>query len=250
MVSHTPVDLSNVGWLASVTGGEITRWANFDFERDGRALTAKVYNSVKNISGYQGQLKLRCSNGLQVTQYYGTSSSISDTSIVGNIQDPVIPVLSEDLTFTILLEYDGKLSPKLDCHFQAALLYTDPNGVRKVRVINLVLAVSKSLEDVFHFTDENAVVTTIVRDTLSFVGQQSLLELRESINNKLVDIFTHYRAMNEFGHNRAKTLSNKMLFPDSLKHLPLYMLSFLKSTVMRVSAGLTADAEWQTCIKC
>ena len=47
MVSHTPVDLSNVGWLASVTGGEITRWANFDFERDGRALTAKVYNSVK-----------------------------------------------------------------------------------------------------------------------------------------------------------------------------------------------------------
>lgn len=242
VVSHTPVDLSNVGWLASVTGGEITRWANFDFERDGRALTAKVYNSVKNISGYQGQLKLRCSNGLQVTQYYGTSSSISDTSIVGNIQDPVIPVLSEDLTFTILLEYDGKLSPKLDCHFQAALLYTDPNGVRKVRVINLVLAVSKSLEDVFHFTDENAVVTTIVRDTLSFVGQQSLLELRESINNKLVDIFTHYRAMNEFGHNRAKTLSNKMLFPDSLKHLPLYMLSFLKSTVMCASAGLTADA--------
>ena len=47
VVSHTPVDLSNVGWLASVTGGEITRWANFDFERDGRALTAKVYNSVK-----------------------------------------------------------------------------------------------------------------------------------------------------------------------------------------------------------
>ena len=86
-----------------------------------------------------------------------------------------------------MLEYDGKLSPKLDCHFQAALC-TDPNGVRKVRVINLVLAVSKSLEDVFHFTDENAVVTTIVRDTLSFVGQQSLLELRESINNKLVDI--------------------------------------------------------------
>ncbi|RCK54706.1 SED5-binding protein 3 [Candida viswanathii] len=242
VVSHTPVDLSNVGWLASITGGDISRWANFNFERDGRALTAKIYNSVKNVTGYQGQLKLRCSNGLQVTQYYGTSSSLGDTTIIGNIQDPTIPVLTKDQAFTILLEYDGKLSPKLDCHFQAALLYTDPKGVRKVRVINLVLAVTKNLEDVFHFADESAVVTTIARDTLSFIGEQSLLELRESLNNKLVDIFTHYRAMNEYGHNRAKTLTNKMLFPDSLKHLPIYLLALLKTTAMRAATGLTSDA--------
>ncbi|KAL6452552.1 SFB3 SED5-binding protein 3 [Candida maltosa Xu316] len=242
VVSHTPVDLSNVGWLSSVTGGDVTRWTNFNFERDGRALSAKIYNSFKDITGYQGQLKLRCSNGLQVTQYYGTSSSIADTTIIGNTQDPIIPVLTKDQSFTILLEYDGKLSPKLDCHFQAALLYTDPKGVRKVRVINLVLAVTKNLEDVFHFADENAVVATIVRDTLSFVGTQSLLELRESLNNKLVDIFTHFRAMNEYGHNRAKTLTNKMLFPDSLKHLPIYLLSFLKSEVLKAATGLPADA--------
>lgn len=242
VVSNTSVDLSNIGWLASITGGEISRWANFNFERDGRALTAKIYNSVKNVAGYQGQLKVRCSNGLQVTQYYGTSSSLGDTTIIGKTQDPIIPILTKDHSFTVLFEYDGKLSPKLDCHFQAALLYTDPKGVRKVRVINLVLAVTKSLEDVFHFADESAIVTTITRDTLSFVGEQSLLELRESINNKLVDIFTHYRAMNEYGHNRAKTFTNKMLFPDALKHLPLYMLSLLKSTAMKASTGIPSDA--------
>lgn len=242
VVSHTSIDLSNVGWLASITGGEISRWSNFNFERDGRALTAKIYNSVNSVAGYQGQLKLRCSNGLQVTQYYGTSSSLGDTTIVGNIQDPVIPILTKDHSFTILLQYDGKLSPKLDCHFQAALLYTDPKGVRKVRVINLVLAVTKNLEDVFYFADESAIVTAITRDTLSFVGEQSLLELRESLNNKLVEIFTHYRAMNEYGHNRAKTYTNKMLFPDSLKHLPLYVLAILKSNVMKAATGLPSDA--------
>lgn len=242
VVSHVPVDLSNVGWFASVTGGEISRWPNFNFERDARALTAKIVSSVKKITGYQGQLKLRCSNGLQVSQYYGTSSSISDTNtVVGTVQDPIIPILSQDQTFTVLLEYDGKLSTKLDCHFQAALLYTDPNGVRKVRVINLVLAVTKKLEDVFNFCDESAVVTTIVRDTLSYVGKETLAELRESLNLKLVDVFARYRAVNEYGHNQAKTMTNKLLFPDSLKHLPTYILSFLKTAAIRAHSGVNAD---------
>lgn len=64
----------------SSTGGELTRWPNLVYERDGRLFIAKFKNSVVNTSGYQGQLKLRCSNGLQVIDYYGTSSSVRDAS--------------------------------------------------------------------------------------------------------------------------------------------------------------------------
>jgi protein transport protein SEC24 len=239
VVAPTSVDLSNIGWLASVSGGSISRWANFDWERDGRALSAKFVSSVKKTRGYQSQFKLRCSNGLQVSQYYGTSST--ESTVAGTVQDPVIPILNEDQTFTVLLQYDGKLSTKLDCHFQAAMLFTDPEGVRKVRVINLVLAVSERLEDVFNFADENAIVTTIIRDTLSYIGKQPLTELRESINEKLVEIFTQYRAMSELGHNRNRTLTNQLLFPDSLKHLPQYLLAFIKSKAIRSSTGIPAD---------
>lgn len=239
---HTSVDLSNIGFLVSSTGGELTRWPNLYYERDGRLFNAKFKNSVVNTTGYQGQLKLRCSNGLQVIDYYGTSSSIRDASILGSVQDPVVPVLSKDHTFTVLLQYDGTLSRKLDCHFQAALLYTDNYGQRKVRVINLVLAVTNKLEDVFNFADENAIVATLVRDTLNFVGQQTLAELRESLNTRLVDVFSQYRAMTEFGHNLVKTMSNNLLFPDSLKHLPIYILSFLKTHAINASTGLSADA--------
>ncbi|KAK6458594.1 sec-24-like membrane protein [Scheffersomyces xylosifermentans] len=242
VVSPRGVDLSNVAWLSSMSGGSVNKWSNFNFERDGRALTAKVINSVRKASGYQGQLKLRCSNGLQVSQYYGTSSTIADASVAGSVQDPVITVLDEDQTFTVLLEYDGKLSTKLDCHFQAALLYTDTEGNRKVRVINLVVAVTERLEDAFNFADENAIVTTIVRDTLSFVGKQPLYELRESVNAKLVDVFTQYRAMSEFGHNKTRTLTNQLLFPDSLMHLPIYLLAFIKSKAIRDGTALTSDA--------
>lgn len=244
VVSEASVDLSNIGWLCSSTGGTVTRWLNFNIERDGRQFTAKFVNSVNKCKGYQGQLKVRCSNGLQVEQYYGTSSSTVNTSLAvgGGPQDPKIPVVNEDQTFTVLFKYDGKLNTKYDCHFQAALLYTDSEGVRKVRVINLVLAVSERLEDVFNFVEQDSVVTTLVRDTLSFIGKQTFLELRESVNDKLVEVFTQYRAMCELGHNRNRTLTNQLLFPDSLKHLPNYLLCFIKSVAMRPSSDVSADA--------
>ncbi|GEQ68026.1 hypothetical protein JCM33374_g1692 [Metschnikowia sp. JCM 33374] len=244
VVAETPADLSNIGWLASITGGTVSKWSNFSFERDGRALTSQIVSSVKKCTGYQGQLKLRCSNGLQVSQYYGFPTG-SDGGIVGlantSSSDPIIPVLNEDQSFTILLEYDGQLNTKYDCHFQAALLYTDPQGVRKVRVINLVLAVSERLSDVFNFVDQDTVVTTIVRDTISFIGKESTNELRKSLNEKLVEIFAAYRAMSEQNHNRNSTLTNQLIFPDSLKHLPSYFLSLLKTKALRDSSSVSSD---------
>lgn len=240
VVSPQAVDLLNVGWLANVTGGQVYKWSNFNLERDGRTFTSRFVNSARHVSGYQGQFKLRCSNGLQVAQYYGTSSSVAETNVVGGTLDPVIPTLNPDQAFTVLLKFDGSLDTKYDCHLQAAMLYTDPHGVRKVRVINLVLAVSERLEDVFHFALEDAVVTTIIKDTLSFVGQQPLVELRDSINEKLVEVFTQYRAMYELGNHKPSP--KKMIFPESLNHLPVYLLSFLKNKVIRDALGIPADA--------
>ncbi|CAH2354147.1 SED5-binding protein 3 [[Candida] railenensis] len=244
VVSDTNVDLSNIGWLCSATGGSVNRWPTFNYYRDARVLTARFKNSVINSEGYQGQLKVRCSNGLQVAQYYGTSSSMVNTSsaVGGGPQDPIIPVVNQDQSFTILFDYDGKLNTKYDCHFQAAMLYTDKYGIRKVRVINLVLAVSERLEDVFNFVEQDAVVATLVRDTLSFVGKQTFLELRESVNEKLVEVFTQYRAMSELGHNKNRALTKQLLFPDSLKHLPMYLLCFIKTRALRQSSDVSADS--------
>lgn len=224
-VSNSPVDMSNIGWLAAMTGGHVKKWLNFSFERDGRALTADIVKSVESCAGYQGQLKLRCLSGLQVSQYYGFSA---EHGILSQ-NDPQIPILSEDQSFTVFLQYDGQLNTKYDCHFQAAMLYTDPQGVRKVRVVNLVLAVSERLEDVFNFVDQDAVAATIVRDTLSFVGKESVAELRRSVSDKLVDVFTQYRLMT--GHHRAG--SNQLIFPDSLRHLPVLVMLLIKSRAVR-----------------
>lgn len=238
-VATTSVDVCNLGWMASVTGGNMYKYPSFNFERDGCRLTDAIVQSVHKCAGYQGQLKVRCSNGLQVAQYYGFPAH-SDAMGLGSA-DPVIPVLSADQAFTVLMEYDGTLDTKYDCHVQAALLYTDPQGVRKVRVINLVLAVSERLQDVFSFVDQDAVVCAVVRDTLSFVGKELMAELRRSVNAKLVDVFALYRAVAEESHNRT-AMTNQLIFPDLLKHLPAYFLALLKTKALRDSTAVLADS--------
>lgn len=239
--SDASVDLLNVGWLCLVTGGAVRKWARFEFERDGRAVAAHFAASVEGVRGYQGQLKVRCLNGLQVEQYYGALTAAAALRAVlavgGAAEDPTVAAVHTAQLFLVLFRYDGTLDTKYDCHFQAALLYTDRRGVRKVRVVNLVLAVSERLEDVFNFVEQDAVVATIVRDTLLFVGRQPFAELRELVNTKLVEVFAQYRAMSEVGLRAAP---RQLLFPDSLKHLPMYMLAFVKLAALR--QGVETDA--------
>lgn len=241
-ICDTAVDMANIGWLASVTGGQAHKWVNFLPVRDGRAFCAKIFNSVHKTVGYQGLFKLRCSTGLQVLQYYGFPSE-ADSGIVGysnpSLSDPTIPVLTEDQTFTVLLEYDGVLKTSYDCHFQASILYTDAEGIRKIRVINLVTSVSERLNEVFAFVDQEAVAGAILRDTLSFVGKQLVADLRRSVNEKIVDVFAHYRMMSQQSHQVGS--NNEFLFPESMKHFALFMLAIIKTKALRDSASISDD---------
>lgn len=244
VIDDAATDIANIGWLASITGGYVHKWVNFISMRDGRSFSSKMYNSVHKTVGYQGLFKLRCSTGLQVLQYYGFPAS-GDSGIVGysnpGLPDPTIPVLNEDQTFTVLLEYDGVLKTNLDCHYQASILYTDAQGVRKLRVINLVTAVTERLADVFAFVDQEACVTAILRDTLSFMGKQLIVDLRKSINEKLVDVLAHYKALSEQQHTSNFGPPAQLVFPDSLKHFMLFLLAVTKTRALRDMALVSDD---------
>lgn len=241
-IADTPVDMANIGWLASLTGGSVHKWVNYSAVRDGKSFSDKIYNSVHKTVGFQGLFKLRCSTGLQVQQYYGFPTG-NDSGIVGysnpSLLDPIIPVLTEDQAFTVLLEYDGVLQTRFDCHFQASFLYTDSQGIRKLRVVNLVTSVSERLQDVFTFVDQESVATAVLRDALSFVGKELLSDLRKSINEKIVDIFAHYRLMSQLNHIVGS--SKEFVFPNSMKNFALFVLAIVKTKALRDSASIPTD---------
>ncbi|ODV64343.1 Sfb3p ASCRUDRAFT_73987 [Ascoidea rubescens DSM 1968] len=222
VVSNSTVDLANVALITSKTGGNLKYYQNFNPVKDERQFISDFKKSLTTTIGYQGQLKVRCSSGLQVRKYYGNSHKSFEFPY-----DPIVSTLSSDMTFNVLFEYDGKLDTKYDSHFQAAFLYTSTEGVRKVRVMNLCLAVTDRLVDVFSFLDMEVSLDIIIRDCLDHIPGDSLKSIRDTVLTKLVDVLGKYKGLVA----KSSSLPGQLVLPDGLKLLPIYLLAFQKSSL-------------------
>ncbi len=127
-------------------------------------LTKEVERAVTRETGYQALMKVRCSNGLQVSSYHGNFLQHSFGA------DLELGSVDADKALGVMFSYDGKLDSKLDAHFQCALLYTTASGERRVRCTNTVASVSENLIEVMRFVDQDAVVSLIAKE-----GQSRIL---------------------------------------------------------------------------
>lgn len=126
-------------------------------------LSQELAHTVNRETGYQALMKVRCSNGLQVASYHGNFLHHTFGA------DLEIGSIDADKALGVLFSYDGKLDPRLDAHFQAALLYTSADGQRRVRCINVVAAVNEGGMETMKFVDQDAVVAIIAKEGRFFL---------------------------------------------------------------------------------
>ncbi|SCU98423.1 LAFA_0G17788g1_1 [Lachancea sp. 'fantastica'] len=214
------VDLVSVGQPVRATSGFLKTYPNFNLEKDEFTFVNDVLHSVVQTIGYNAQLKVRCSAGLSIYNYY--SESVDNTS-----REPIIPVVHQDTSLSVLFKYEGQLANSEDVHFQCAILYTDLNGVRKVRTLNTSGAVSDNISEVFKFVNQDAVVSIIVHDLLTTLSDCNFVQMRKTIDEKITDILTQYRCL------VSGSPSSQLVLPDSLKTMAAYLLSFEKSELMK-----------------
>ncbi|KAK8030844.1 Sec23/Sec24 trunk domain-containing protein [Apiospora arundinis] len=183
------LDIATIGHVASTTGGETFYYPNFVAGRDNAKLSQEIKHTVTRETGYQALMKVRCSNGLQISTY--TGNFIHHT--IG--ADLEIGVIDADKTIGVTFGYDGKLDSKLDAHFQCALLYTTANGQRRVRCQNVIASVSENVRDCLKFIDQDAVYTIIAKEAASKLATTSttLKDVRMALTEKTIDILAGYR---------------------------------------------------------
>lgn len=133
-------------------------YPNFHAPRDIQKLSKEICHSITRETGYQALLKVRCSNGLQISSYHGNFLQHTFAS------DLEMGSIDADKAFGIMFTYDGKLDPKLDAHFQAALLYTAGNGQRRVRCINIVAGVNDGGMETMKSLDQDAIVSILAKE--------------------------------------------------------------------------------------
>ena len=219
------------GHVATTTGGETFYYPNFIVPRDTLKLSMEIKHAVSRETGYQALMKVRCSNGLQVSAYHGNFVQHTFGA------DLEIGVMDADKALGVTFGYDGKLDAKLDAHFQAALLYTTAAGQRRVRCVNVIASVSENTRDCIKFIDQDAVCTILAKEGATKLATTSatLKDVRLSLTEKTIDVLAGYRK-----HFLSQAHPpGQLVMPERLKEFAMYMLAMIKTRAFKGGSETT-----------
>ncbi|CAG8583784.1 1871_t:CDS:10 [Diversispora eburnea] len=226
---NTYVDIATIGLLSCLTGGETYYYPNFDAQKDGEKFAYELKHNLTREFGYNALMRIRCSNGLKVTDHFGNFN-------MRNTTDLELAGIDSDKAFGALLKYDGKLDEKTDAYIQCALLYTTSSGQRRVRTHNLSVTVTQLLGNVFRHAEMDTTVNFLAKQAVSNTITKPLRDIRDHLTDKCVKILMAYRR-----YCASQSSSGQLILPEAFKLFPLYALTMLKSKALRVGNNLTSD---------
>ncbi|TKA69735.1 hypothetical protein B0A55_05279 [Friedmanniomyces simplex] len=237
------LDIATIGFVAEKTGGETYYYPNWSYPRDCLRLGKELTHTLRRDQGSAALMKVRCSNGLQVAHYSG---SFTQHTFGADLE---LASITQDSGMSVTFAYDGKVSvrlnpmasleerrrathveldPKLDAHFQAALLYTTTSGERRVRCINVVASVTDNARESMRFVDQDAVISVMAKESAAKVGERNLKDIRQALQDKTIDILAGYRKNVSDPHP-----SGQLVLPENLKEFAMYMLGLVKSRALK-----------------
>jgi protein transport protein SEC24 len=92
----------------------------------------------------------------------------------------------------------------------------------------VVAAVNEGGMETMKFVDQDAIVAVIAKEAASKTLDKSLKDIRASISEKTVDIFSGYRKIFSGSHPPGQ-----LVLPENLKEFSMYMLSLVKSRAFK-----------------
>ena len=112
---------------------------------------------------------------------------------------------------------------------QLGILYTDIDGLRKFRVINYQWKVASNALNYYLSADVENVAQFKIRGYIANVSKLGAKATKEKVINDLIDLLTNYRK-DCASHTSISTLA----LPETLKLLPLYILSAMKLPALKL----------------
>eukprot|EP01126_Amoeba_proteus_P003227 TRINITY_DN11066_c0_g1_i10.p1 TRINITY_DN11066_c0_g1~~TRINITY_DN11066_c0_g1_i10.p1 ORF type:complete len:391 (+),score=55.98 TRINITY_DN11066_c0_g1_i10:261-1433(+) len=187
----------------------------------GEQLYRELYRNLTRETAFDGLMKVRTSTGIsQVGQ--------SGHLLVHDETDMVVASTNADSAFFVQFDYDEKFQDNEVIYFQVALLYTNGKGERRIRVHNFKLQTTTSILRVFKGADLYATMNFLIRQSLPEISSMKMFDVRNNIFQRLAAILSSYRV-----HcSKVSSSSPQLVLPDSLKLLPIYLLSILKTPLL------------------
>ena len=194
MFNPNYADVASVGSLSRYTSGQVFWYggapyaSGFSESGDGVRFRGDLAHNLTRTTAFEAVMRVRATKGVSITNFYG-NFFIRGQDLLA------LPNASPDTAFSVELTYDPKdpLPPSSVVSVQAALLYTNTSGERRIAVHTLARPVTTLLVDLFRRCDTECVVNIMSKVALDNVLRNGLTPARKYLHRALVDIVRSYR---------------------------------------------------------
>lgn len=214
-------DLATVSTIAKFSGGSIKYYGNGGTPSSASSLNTMLARFKEDMKhyltrsiGFEAVMRLRSSRGINIHTFYG-NFFVRSTDLI------TLPNVNPDSAYAIQLSISEDMKDFNQICFQAALLYTNSKGERRIRVHTISLPVVTDLLDVIEAADQDAITSLLAKMAVDRSCQSSIQDAREAIINTNIDLINAYRMV-----HAPQYPGLYISHPTRL--LPLYCLALLK----------------------
>ena len=140
-----------------------------------------------------------------------------------------LPACDEDKAFAMVIAHEETVVTPGLTFLQCALLHTSSSGERRIRVHTMAVPVVTELHEMYRATDGGAMAAMCSKLAAERVYNGRLEEARQSLQAKVFATLKEYRLL----HASSARAYNRLVFPDSMRLLPLYTLATAKAAALR-----------------
>ncbi|XP_042017087.1 protein transport protein Sec24-like At3g07100 [Salvia splendens] len=215
-------DIASLGTLAKYTGGQVYYYPNFQASIHKEKLKHELSRDLTRETAWEAVMRIRCGKGVRFTSYHG-NFMLRSTDLLA------LPAVDCDKAYAAQLSLEETLLTTQTVYFQVALLYTSSSGERRIRVHTAAAPVVADLGEMYRLADTGAIISLFSRLAIEKTLSSKLEDARNAIQHRIVKALREYRNLYAVQHR----LSGRMIYPESLKFLPLYGLALCKSLSLR-----------------
>ncbi|XP_041363025.1 protein transport protein Sec24A-like isoform X2 [Gigantopelta aegis] len=179
--------------------------------------------------GFEAVMRIRCTRGLSIHTFHG-NFFVRSTDLLS------LPNINPDAGFGMQMSVEDSLTDMSTVCFQAALLYTSSKGERRIRVHTLCLPVTNQISDLFGGADQQAIISLLAKMAVDRSVSSSVGDAKDAMINAALDATQSYSS-----HIAPSQHMGALLYPFTLRCLPVFILSLIKSNAFRLSSTIKLD---------
>jgi protein transport protein SEC24 len=139
----TFMDIATLGELAQYSGGQLLYYPGFSELRDAERVSYDVYRILTREQSWEAVFRVRASRGLKISEYYGNFFKRSQDLLA-------VPNSDADKAYVVEFVNEENPIPTSTAAVQSALLYSNSNGERRLRIHTLIVPVASDAPELFN----------------------------------------------------------------------------------------------------